>query len=456
MTITTDQPFQGLNDAAWRDVIAAVDKTYSELVDYQERLEEQNRELDDMRRFMASVLASVSDLLVVVDSAMRIERTGGAFEAILGLEHPPQKGASLDSLLDVMPRSVLEHVISHVMQDREPRVIEVSFPSPSGPTPLEVSVSPRLDRRGRSQGAVLVGRPLGELQNAYRELEDSHSALQAAQAQLVQQEKLAALGRLVAGVAHELNNPISFVYANTHALEKYASRFETYFQAVQDGASRAALVALREELRLDKTVKNLREATQGAKDGAERVRDIVEDLRRLSADGGGDIAPFDLVTAARTAADWVRRGTKTPVRVDFNVPPQLIARGNAGPIQQVVMNLVQNGIDALVETLGIEAQEPLVLMTAMERDGQAVLQVADNGPGISDHHQSSIFDPFFTTKVVGKGTGLGLPISRKIAEDQGGTLRLVRTGPEGSCFELTLPLASAEQGPDTKPEGGAT
>jgi two-component system sensor histidine kinase HupT/HoxJ len=92
-----------------------------------------------------------------------------------------------------------------------------------------------LDDRGRVIGHVLTGRPLGELRRAYAELEHSHDELKAAQALLVRNEKLASLGRLLAGVAHELNNPISFVYANTHALDRYASKFETYFERVQAG-----------------------------------------------------------------------------------------------------------------------------------------------------------------------------------------------------------------------------
>ena len=266
-------------------------------------------------------------------------------------------------------------------------------------------------------------------------MEKSHSALQAAQTQLVQNEKLAALGRLVAGVAHELNNPISFVYANTHALEKFTGRFETYFEAVQRGLSREALVDLRAELHLDKTVKNLRAATQGAKDGAERVRDIVEDLRRLSADGGGDPAPFDLVVTARTAADWVRRGNKTPVAVSFEGPSELLALGASGPVQQSVMNLVQNAVDALSDIA-----DPRISLRVQARGDEAVLQVQDNGGGIGAADAPSIFDPFFTTKEVGKGTGLGLSISHKIAEDNGGRLSLLHTSAEGSCFVLVFPL----------------
>ena len=437
--LTPDEPLQAFDDQTWRDVVAAMDRTYSELVDYQERLEAQNRELDEMRQFMASVLSSISELLIVVDRSLAIERTGGAFSAILGLETALDPGTPLGTLLDAQADTVLRGVITDAMRDRRPRVVEVGFLTPDGPTPLEVSVNPRLDQRGRSQGVVLVGRPLGELRNAYRELEASHTALQNAQAQLVQHEKLASLGRLVAGVAHELNNPISFVYANTHALEKYTRRFETYFDAVQAGKSRPELVALRDELKLDRTVKNLRGAIDGAKDGAERVRDIVEDLRRLSADGSGEKVRFDMVQTARTAADWVVRGTKTPVRIAVYGAEQASAIGNPGHVQQIVMNLVQNAIDALADTT-----DPLVTLNAEERGSKTVLQVTDNGPGISDADATAIFDPFFTTKPVGKGTGLGLSISQKIAQENGGTLTLARTGPDGSCFELCLPAGDPE------------
>ncbi len=160
-------------------------------------------------------------------------------------------------------------------------------------------------------------------------------------------EKLASLGRLLAGVAHELNNPISFVYANTHALERYAGKFETYFARVQEGASREELIQLRQDLRLDREVANLREATNGARDGAERVRDIVEDLRRLSADGSGEKVVFDLAETVRVAASWVLRGMKQPVALEMESMETLRVLGRQGHIQQVVMNLVQNAVDAL-------------------------------------------------------------------------------------------------------------
>ena len=230
------------------------------------------------------------------------------------------------------------------------------------------------------------------------------------------------------------SNPISFVYANTHALEKYTERLERYFEAVQSGRSRPELVALRDELRLEQTVRNLRTAITGARDGAERVRDIVDDLRRLSADGGGEVVGFDLGTTARVAADWVARGTKTPVKITFSGDVTRRARGNPGHVQQIVMNLVQNALDALAGT-----GDPRLELRLSERDGAVVLQVIDNGPGIPAAQAQSVFDPFFTTKEVGKGTGLGLAISHKIAEEHGGALILCPDTSGGCCFELSLP-----------------
>jgi two-component system sensor histidine kinase HupT/HoxJ len=205
---------------------------------------------------------------------------------------------------------------------------------------------------------------------------------------------------------------------------------------VQAGASREELIALRAELKLDRELKNLRQAIAGTSEGAERVRDIVEDLRRLSADGSGEFTAFDLAATTRIAADWVSRGMKRPVRLVIDAPGQVMARGRPGHVQQVVMNLVQNAIDALKAT----ADPAIAITLGAERD-RVFVEVADNGPGIPPETAAAIFDPFFTTKPVGDGTGLGLAISHKIAEEHGGTLKLLPSE-TGAQFRLDLPGAA--------------
>ena len=153
--------------------------------------------------------------------------------------------------------------------------------------------------------------------------------------------------------------------------------------------------------------------------------------------GAGTRERYDLVEAARVAARWVVRGSKAQVDIRFEGLDDLTVFGNAGHIQQIVMNLLQNAIDAL------RGRDNAAIVVSTEVvDDKAVLTVTDNGPGISAEVATSIFDPFFTTKAVGEGTGLGLSISNKIAEEHGGRLTHEDLNP-GTAFRLELPLEDA-------------
>lgn len=429
------QPATDLTDAAWTEVLSAVDRTYAELVAHQEQLERQNRELEDLRQFQASVFASVSDVLIVLDRLGVVQEVNRSVTEGMGAPAAALLGQPLTALVDPGDHAALEAMIAQVTRSRARAVLDFTLAARPEPMPVEAVLSPRLDDRGRVIGMVLTGRPVGELRRAYAQLEQSHAEMKAAQAQLVRGEKLASLGRLLAGVAHELNNPISFVYANAHALERYAAKFEAYFERVQAGADRAELVRLREELRLDRELRNLREAVGGAREGAERVRDIVEDLRRLSADGSGELVALDLAETARIGAHWVLRGARHGADLQITGQMPLMVRGRPGHVQQVVMNLVQNAVDAVA---GQPA--PQVSLHLSHEGAMGYLDVQDNGPGIDEATAAMIFDPFFTTKPVGHGTGLGLSISLKIAEEHGGRL-LHLPSRQGALFRLELPLA---------------
>jgi two-component system sensor histidine kinase HupT/HoxJ len=424
------------SDDAWVEVLSAMDRTYADLVVYQEQLERQNAELQEMRTFLTAILSSVSDVLIVADRVGRVAQVSRSVGILTGQADTLFLERPLSILFDVAESALLDAVLAKVRDTRRSAQIEANLLTQGGSEPLDLSISPRLDDRGRVDGFVLTGRPLGALRKAYAELSDSHDALKTAQAQLVRNEKLASLGRLLAGVAHELNNPISFVYANAHALGRYATKFETYFARVQEGASREELIALRNDLRLDREIANLREAIRGAHDGAERVRDIVEDLRRLSSDGSGEKVAFDLAETVRVAASWVMRGMKQPVSLVMDPMEPARVYGRPGHLQQVVMNLVQNSVDAL------EGRPDGEIRLSVTAEAEGVeMTIADNGPGIPEHLRAAIFDPFFTTKAVGRGTGLGLSISHKIAHEHGGNLALCEVA-TGACFRLFLPLES--------------
>lgn len=276
------------------------------------------------------------------------------------------------------------------------------------------------------------------LEAKHAELAEAHDALQRTQAQLVQAEKMASLGRLVAGVAHELNNPISFVLGNAHAMQRYGRHLGEYLNAVHAEATSPAVQALRKRLRIDAILADLPSLIEGLMEGAERSAAIVDGLKRFSATDRGGAERFDLADAVRRSAHWVEKAAPAHVQLLLDAPdaPVMLC-GAAGRIQQVLINLVQNAVDATAHH-----PAPRVSVRLTEADGWATVTVADNGPGLSPEVQQRLFEPFFTTKPVGEGTGLGLSISFGIVEQHGGQL-LADNAPEGGArFTLRLPLAN--------------
>ncbi|MCQ9375443.1 ATP-binding protein, partial [Methyloversatilis sp. XJ19-13] len=290
---------------------------------------------------------------------------------------------------------------------------------------------------GRRAGTVLVGRPTAELKRAYHELREAHEALKLAQQQLLHSEKMASLGRLVAGVAHELNNPISFVLGNVHALKKYSERMGRYIDAVHAGASDAELGTLRAALRIEHLLKDLPSLIEGTMEGAQRTADIVNGLKRFSAVDPEGRSAVDLNAVIERAIHWIHKGTSAAVALHWAAREPCVVTGSAGQLQQVVMNLLQNAYDAA----GAEDRVAELTLSCTNDGDRVRMHLRDNGPGIPDEYLSRIFEPFFTTKPVGKGTGLGLSISYGIVEQHGGALS-ARNHPEGGAeFVLDLPRA---------------
>ena len=272
------------------------------------------------------------------------------------------------------------------------------------------------------------------LRAAYDELRKAHEDLKRTQQQLLQSEKMASLGRLVAGVAHELNNPISFVLGNAYALRRYGDRLQRYLDAVHAGAAPDALAALREELRIDHVLADLSPLVDGTIEGAERTGEIVDGLKRFSAVDREPDRRFDLVGVIERAVRWVTKGAPPGFRAELP-SGELHVVGSPANMQQVVMNLVQNALDAMSSD-----PAPRLEITAAAEGGWAVVCFRDHGPGISPEYLARVFEPFFTTKPVGKGTGLGLAISYGIVERHGGTLVGANHPEGGALFTMRVPL----------------
>jgi len=430
---------EGVGEDTWLDVIHKMEEVYSELVADEVELEEKNAQLEQSQQFIFSLLSAMSDVLIACNQHGLIEETNAALCELVGLSEPELRGRPVTDLLadaQSVQRWQLAtfHAAAHDMAP-----VEINLRDAAGqPIPVDMNCTPRLDSVGHPVGQVMVGRPMGELKRAYRQLREAHEALKTAQQQLLQSEKMASLGRLVAGVAHELNNPISFVLGNVHVLQRYSTRLTRYLHALHQLDLPEPLQALRKELRIDTMTADLPSLMDGTIEGAKRTTEIVNGLKRFSIAGKEEITPVELNDVVERAIHWVQKGTAPHFGIQWQHGPDCVVQGNAGQLLQVLMNLIQNACDA-----ASEGTQPMLKISMTRGDNHVALQFADNGPGIAPEHLSKVFDPFFTTKSVGKGTGLGLSISYGIVEQHGGRLSCANGPDGGAVFTLHLPLLKA-------------
>ncbi len=437
--LTSATPPEAMSESTWIDVVHKMDEVYNELLQHEVELEQKNDALEESQQFIFSVLTSMSDLLVVCDRHGMIEEVNQALVNFTGKREDELKGAKFISLF-AEPDScaAAERVIARLVAEPA-HDLELQFRTrDGGATPVALNFTARLSGAGKLLGAVITGRPVGELRRAYHALRQAHDELKHTQQQLLQSEKMASLGRLVAGVAHELNNPISFVLGNVHAMLRYTTRIKQYLEAVHAGASHESLEKLREELRIDHILKDLAPLLDGAVEGAERTRDIVDGLKRFSATDRNENVKFNLSEIIERSVHWVTRATPAKFRVDKDLPIDLPVMGSPGQMQQVIINLIQNAADATDHQIN-----PILEVSAREENDDIIVLFRDNGSGIAAEALDKMFDPFYTTKPVGKGTGLGLSISYGIIERHGGKLSASNMQQGGAEFMLRLPRTSA-------------
>ena len=427
----------GVDESTWLDVIQKMDEVYSQLVADEIALEAKNAELEQSQQFIFSLLAAMSDVLVAINRDGRIEETNAALCALTGIDDATLRGTPLAAwMADAAASGRLAAALAQADDGAAGTVVELSLRGAGGlPVPVDFNVTPRRDAAGRRVGHVLVGRPMGELKRAYHALREAHEALKRTQQQLLHSEKMASLGRLVAGVAHELNNPISFVLGNVHALQRYGERLDRYLGAIHGGADAGECAALRKSLRIDALLSDLPSLMEGTLEGAQRTADIVQGLRRFSAVDREKHAPVDINGVIERAIHWVCKGTAPSFTVHWSAGEPCCVQGSAGQLLQVLMNLIQNAYDAASE----HTRQPSLWITLDAEPATLTLSLRDNGAGIAPENLGRVFDPFFTTKPVGTGTGLGLSISYGIVEQHGGSLVAANAAGGGALFTLTLP-----------------
>jgi PAS domain S-box-containing protein len=453
--------------------VAELRRSVESLTQRVAELQKDNERLRHVEWFADSIFENIPDMVFVKDAEhlrwVRLNRV--AVEDYIGR---PREWLIGRSDADVFPPEEAEFfnridravLASGKMLD----VPEEACHTPRGIRYIHTKKIPLLDEQGVPRYLMGISHDITERKRVLQELEaknrqleeairseqEAHHALKQAQSRMLQSEKLAALGSLVAGVAHEVNNPLAFVINNVAVLQRdFAEIIELLqlYRAAEAALERADAQALQkirdacERMDVVYILENLQSTLARSREGLSRIQQIVRDLREFSRqEAVGTVQQgTELNTGIAATVNIVRGQAKSNgVELEMDLTPIPGITCSPSRINQVVLNILTNAIDA-------SGTGGKVLIGTRSVDGGVEIWVTDTGPGIDPVVRDRIFDPFFTTKPQGKGTGLGLSISHGIVADHGGSIRFESTPGEGTCFIVFLPLV-----PPARPEARST
>lgn len=292
-----------------------------------------------------------------------------------------------------------------------------------------------------NQMSLKVHHARNDLKTKIKELQKANSELKEAQAQLVQSAKMTSLGQLVAGVAHELNNPIGFIYSNTTHLREYSEKLFSIIEQIEKNPHLAKKIKADNEF--EYIQQDLPRLIKSCQDGAQRTRDIVLGLRNFSRLEESQLKDIDLHAAIEMTLELLRGEIKNRIEVVRQFDTLPLVHCYASQINQVVMNILSNAVHA------INGQGEIWITTRALKNHLNIVDVVqivikDTGMGMSPEVVDKIFEPFFTTKEVGQGTGLGLSISYGIIQNHGGSIKVKSQINEGTEFTITIPVKQSK------------
>ncbi len=428
------------------------------------------KELQRSKEFLATVLDCMTDAISIIDAHnFGIVGCNAAFSNKVGLEErqvigkccykvthnlsvpcePPEHPCPLAETAATGDCSVAEHV--HYRGDAEK-------------TYLEISTAPIKDENGKVIQVVHASRDVTErkeaeraIRLAYEELETAHKALKGMQTQIVQSEKLASIGQLAAGVAHEMNTPVGFIASNFQTLEDYMAKIKKllgmYDKLINeiDGSgktdllNKAGIVAeSRRDMKIDFILEDIQELFDDSKDGLARVTDIVQNLRDFSRiDQPGSLDEYDLNGGIEATLVVATNEIKyhADVKTEFAELPTTWC--HAGQINQVLLNILVNAAQAIKSQ--DREDRGIITIRTYPTETEVVCEICNDGPEIESDKLSKVFEPFYTTKPVGKGTGLGLSVSYDIiVRKHNGKLLVESEVGKGTRFIMRLPITKKE------------
>ena len=398
------------------------------------------RRIMELQRYTENILQNMNSALLVVDQGGRITAANPTAEAILESESAGLLGRMAEEWF--RPVKGEPSLITRTLTDGVRfKGAETEISHPDGRlVPIGISCAPMASTDGVARDAVAIFQDLTEI----KQLE----------LQILQSEKMASIGELAAGVAHEINNPVGFIHANLYQMSEYLRDLRRVWKVTSElqGAVKGGEMAeirrvsdslseLFEELDVEFIQGDFAKAVLESQEGSERIRHIVQDLRDFSHKDTGDLESADINSCVDSTANIVWSMMKHSVVLDKDYHDIPLVNCYPMQIKQVLMNLLVNAYQAIEARLARDSSSvPGHILIRTERRGEGVLiAVRDDGVGIPGPDLSRIFDPFFTTKEVGAGTGLGLSTSYNIIQRHGGTLKARTRDGGGTIFEVWLP-----------------
>jgi signal transduction histidine kinase len=366
--------------------------------------------------FAREILATLRDGVALLSLDGRIRSASAGLGRLVGCEPERLRGVRARELFTAPPST---------LTSPNTRELECELlPQHERRSPVSISTAPLLDKRGEPLGWVLVVRDLREVAGL--------------RSRLVTSGRLAAVGELAAGIAHEINNPIAFIHANLNQLQRHWKVVGSALNAASADSASAAMLSEGEELVAESL------------EGIDRIAAIVRDIRGFSHAGRAQRSVADPRPLVESALRMAAPQLGLRVRVEKELSPVPGIHCAPQEIQQVLLNLVLNARQAI-------EGDGTIRVTLRGEGNQVVLCVEDDGCGIPAEVIDRIFDPFFTTKSVGEGTGLGLAISYEIVRRHGGEIEVESTPGRGSVFRVRLPAArdEVEEEDDGPPSGRA-
>ena len=410
------------------------------------------RQIRDLQRYNENIIQNLNSALLVVDAEGRIVTANTTAEEILAAESGGLVGRRVwDWLADETPeQSVIGRTLGEGLRfkghETKLRLDDGSV-LPIGISCSPLAVEPGGEGEFEGRAAVAIFQDLSEVKQLQR--------------QVLQTEKMASIGQLAAGVAHEINNPMGFIHANLFQMTEYLGDLRQAWERVDDlqkaiqnveeggdglEAVRVAshsLAAVERELGLDFVQTDFAKAVRESQEGAERIRHIVKDLRDFSHQGSDECIEADVNLCLDSTASiaWTMMKHSVVLEKEYcDLPP---IRCYPSQLKQVFMNLLVNAYQAIEEKLGDTGTGLIELRSQREGDGVSI-SIRDTGTGIPARDQARIFDPFFTTKEVGAGTGFGLATSYSIVRRHRGRIEVTSEPGEGATFKVWLPLSGPE------------